>query len=162
MERDPREAGQETQVCFFVCPLGLDLLLFCFSVCLLCSEAILHLLNHYPHKNLRFYNLHHSTPHGYPFCMYVYIYIYSQRTACGAALAPFQKAWADQGAPAIGEPPESWWVMNLSGMNRLQTLIYSLYMFTMFEMSSMSSRWMTLPSPFATLLGLEFLLSGLC
>ena len=29
---------------------------------------------HYPHKNPRFYNLHHSTPYGYPFCLYLYAY----------------------------------------------------------------------------------------
>ena len=65
MERDPGEAGQE---CLSI---GFELVVFLFFlVCLLFLEAILHLLMlayHYPHKNLRFYHLHHSTRHGCPF-----------------------------------------------------------------------------------------------
>ena len=56
--------------CFWTL-VGLNLCFFSWCVCLLFSEAILHLLlftYHYPYQNLRFYNLHHSTPHGYPFC----------------------------------------------------------------------------------------------
>ena len=56
MERDPGEAGQETWVCLFG-TFWSELVVF--FVCLLFSEAILHVLMFaypYPHKILRFYN----------------------------------------------------------------------------------------------------------
>ena len=67
-ERDPGEERLDRRhrselFCFLRALFGLNLLFFgFFLVCLLLSEAILHLLlftYHYPHKNLRFYKLHH-------------------------------------------------------------------------------------------------------